>query len=173
MLHLCMQSYVMQLSPQRKLEVRDAADKLLLDAGITNELPIHTEKVASHLGYRVQAFIPSKVTEGISGAVDYNDKIIFINADEVPVRQHFTLAHEIGHIQLHNGETIVDFREALFSPTSEKEHEANEFAGVLLMPSESFYLRWIETGGELADMRKIFGVSEQAIKMRAGALGLL
>ena len=131
----------MALSEEKRLEIRQKAEKLLLSAG--NSLPVKLGSVAEHLGYKVTAFVPDKETENISGAVNQNDKIIFVNSAEGSGRRRFTLAHEIGHVVLHPG-PVVDLRETEGSKEP-KEKEADYFAACLLMPETEFtrYPDWM------------------------------
>lgn len=162
----------MALTTHRKLEIRQAADSLLLASGIVRETPINTEAIARHLGYKVVAFTPDAVTAGISGAVHHGLKTIYINFEEKAVRQHFTLAHEIGHAVLHAGEDIVDLRDSLTSPRNDKEREANLFAAELLMPLDLFFPAWIKHEGDHRTLGGVFGVSPEAVRIRAAQFDL-
>lgn len=163
----------MALSLDRKLEVSQKADSLLLKSGVSLDTPINTEAIARHLNYTVGSFVPDPSTKEISGAVDHEKKHIFLNGEEAPVRQHFTLAHEIGHVVLHAGESIVDFRTQINAPASDREFEANYFASCLLMPSSLFFPQWIKQGGDVKILGRIFGVSSEAVNIRAKELKLL
>jgi Zn-dependent peptidase ImmA (M78 family) len=64
--------------------------------------------------------------------------IIGVNSSHAPVRQRFTIAHEIGHLIMHKGTPVfvdrlirVDRRDGT---TSKQERDANAFAAELLMP---------------------------------------
>ena len=68
-----------------------------------------------------------------------NDIIIFTNSCSRLSREIFTLAHEIGHVILHLGETdsfIDDSVSIKGKSTDAKEQEANYFAACLLMPDD-------------------------------------
>ena len=157
----------MSLSAERRKEIKRDAEDLLLASGKGEAMPIDTAAIARHLGFEVRGFEPNAKTEAISGAVDHRGKTIYINADEPTVRQHFTLAHEIGHVRLHAGETAVDFRDSLMVPRNDREREANLFAAELLMPTEVFFRTWIEQEGEIKWVARVFGVAEEAVKIRA------
>ena len=77
------------------------------------------------------------VSQGAAG-------VIVVQAKEVPLRQRFTIAHEIGHhclkhqfepgaLHIDRGFTIA-FR-TRFADVDRREAEANEFAATLLMPA--------------------------------------
>lgn len=67
------------------------------------------------------------------------DIIIFTNSSLRLSREIFTLAHEIGHIELHFGKekSFVDNHYTVFGKSNETaEQEANYFAACLLMPKD-------------------------------------
>ena len=112
--------------------------------------------------------------------------VIGVNKDQAQVRQRFTIAHELGHLKLHEHRQVhVDreFRVRFRSGTSSQginrdEMEANRFAAELLMPLE-FLRRDIEerdfalTDNEaLWSLAKIYGVSAQAMAFRLNGLGI-
>ena len=158
----------MSLTAERNLEIRRNAESLLEEFGFQNDdLPVPTEKIADMLGYKAQAFWPTAVTQDVSGVVDYASKTISVNKSESARRQHFTLAHEIGHVRLHAGESIIDYRKNIDNPQTTKEWEANRFASELLMPSDLFYRYWIAFEGNLKNLASKFGVSEEGVEIRA------
>jgi len=83
-------------------------------------------------------------------------------------RQRFTIAHELGHLVLHPG------RRALVS-AARAESEAHRFAGAFLMPRERAEEAF--SGGlmlqDLARLKQRWGISIQALLMRASALALI
>lgn len=82
-------------------------------------------------------------------------------------RQRFTVAHELGHLVLHTARRSVEAKEA--------EKEAHRFAGAFLLPEErareafegTFTLR------DLAQLKQRWGISIQALIMRASHLGII
>lgn len=85
---------------------------------------------------------------------------MLINARQPVDRLRWTLAHELGHLCLH----------AEFIST-DPEQEANAFAAEFLMPAEVIrpQLRNLTTG-RLADLKRQWGVSMQALVERAHQL---
>lgn len=81
-----------------------------------------------------------------------------------PDRDRFTLSHEIGHVVLHSNRTSLD-----------PEREANRFAGALLISERSARseLHSMVTLNQLARTKARFGISIQALIMRAAALGII
>jgi Zn-dependent peptidase ImmA (M78 family) len=160
----------MILTAERIQEIKADAEQLLRESGYDNILPVPTEKIAQKLGYKTQGFFPNEITKDVSGIVDYASRTIAVNTSESPRRQHFTLAHELGHVRLHEGQTFVDYRSAIDAPSNDKEREANRFASELLMPSDLFYQYWIAFEGDLKRLASKFGVSEEAIRIRSAEL---
>lgn len=113
--------------------------------------------------------------------------VIGVNWTDPPVRQRFTMAHEIAHHELHGGETYVDrgnyivqFRDASSgSGTKTEEREANQFAAALLMPAPWVRQAFLQQPFDLTDddglrsLAERFQVSTQAVSYRLGNLGLL
>ena len=107
--------------------------------------------------------------DGLTARVRREDKsiasVVVVNRDDWGERQRFTLAHELGHMVLDP------------APKIDEEKAAHRFAGAFLMPAE--YLR-SEIGkhrrsmgwGELFDLKRIFGVSVQALTYRCKDLGI-
>lgn len=81
-----------------------------------------------------------------------------------PDRDRFTLGHEVGHVVLHSHRTSTD-----------PEKEANRFAGALLISEEAArsLLYPTVTLNQLARVKAQFGISIQALIMRAAGLGII
>lgn len=93
--------------------------------------------------------------------------IIFTNTSMLGDRQRFTLAYEIGHLVMH-----------LQNPPAFKRdisHEANMFAAAFLMPAKEIKDDFDDniTIPKLAELKKKWKVSMQALLYRASDLGLL
>lgn len=86
--------------------------------------------------------------------------VLLLNAAAPVDRKRLTLAHELGHLVLHNGVA-----------TEDPEREANEFAAEFLMPAHVIKpdLR-PATLGHLRDLKRVWGVSMQALFERAYSL---
>ena len=77
----------------------------------------------------------------LSGFIGYGENgmsVICVNYKRPIGHQNFTLAHELGHWLLHNGQNISDNDEDCTWSKDEKEQEANMFAGELLYPERFF-----------------------------------
>ncbi|MEJ7787750.1 MAG: XRE family transcriptional regulator [Solirubrobacteraceae bacterium] len=83
-------------------------------------------------------------------------------------RIRFSLAHELGHAVLHETALIPDSREA--------ERHANQFAGAFLMPAADLLAELPRRRLALEDLlvlKRLFGVSMQAIAMTAHSAGAI
>ncbi len=86
----------------------------------------------------------------------------FMNADVPGDRLRWNLAHELGHIIMHR------------EPAPNQEDEANAFAGALLMPAREIKKDLAHlTLAKLADLKRYWKVSMQALIMRAHDLGAI
>lgn len=156
--------------------VKKSAARLLLEEhGLAKTYPVPLEILAKKMGFSCYTFEPDELTQDVAGVVVYNKKEIWLNADDPPERQRFTLAHEIGHIHLHNKrEAIIDFRKNLKPDvTDPKEVEANRFAADLLMDKEHFVHFWLDNDFTVESAASAFGVSRQAARIRARELKLI
>ena len=112
--------------------------------------------------------------------------VIGVNSLEAPVRQRFTIAHELGHFHLHPAREFVDrsfatrFRNELArAGVDSDEIEANRFAAELLMPVEFVHKDLADVEIDVADadelierLAKRYQVSKQAMTIRLTTLGL-
>lgn len=91
--------------------------------------PVDVDWLAERLG--TQVFYAPDL--GCSGAVDprTSPARIWVNASEAPVRQRFTLAHELGHLLLHPAD--VAFRDTTFVGGA-LEAQANGYAANIIIP---------------------------------------
>lgn len=105
---------------------------------------------------------------------------IYINRQDSPTRQLFTLAHELGHFFLHRQEEEEFVDGALVMNRDEdgkygkKELEANEFAGNLVMPEVMIRKRIGEKpldDEKVLELASVFGVSPLAMALRLRSIG--
>ena len=107
--------------------------------------------------------------DGLTTRVRREDRsvasVIVVNRGDWGERQRFTVVHELGHM-------VLDV-----APKIDDEKAAHRFAGAFLMPAET--LR-VEIGkrrksmgwSELFDLKRLFGVSVQALTYRCKDLGI-
>ena len=131
------QSYVGGQSPDYRLAKR-AALSLIQEMGIADP-PVDPILIASSLDVRVHFVTFDSEREGVSGFYDCEEDAIFVNRHEFPLRQTFTVAHELGHKVLHEEwARSADYQVLLRDTTKQnqdyREREANVFAAELLMP---------------------------------------
>lgn len=103
----------------------------------------------------------------VSGFYDPEDRKIYVNENEDPYQQRFTLAHELGHHFLHrqwaHSEDYKVLLRGEIDEITQYDVEANEFASNLLMPKfmlDRYRDLPIET------LFKLFAVSIHAIENR-------
>ena len=94
------------------------------------------------------------------------DAVILVNRKDSGERQRFTLTHELGHLVL----TVDD--------KVDSEKAAHRFAGAFLMPADAVRTeigrRRTSIGwSELFNLKRVFGVSVQAIVYRCRDLGII
>jgi Zn-dependent peptidase ImmA (M78 family) len=167
------------------------ACSLIQKYGIS-EPPIPVEEIAKGEG----AIIVRHHFEGSESGFTLRSKdqtIIGINTRTSRRRQRFTIAHEIGHLKMHEGRLIVDHsvridrRDDVSSiGTDRQEIEANAFGAALLMP-QHFVVDYVRrfashrsndpgpfTREELiSQLARDFDVSVEAMGFRLINLGIL
>ena len=121
---------------------------------------------------KVKIVVAEELPYSASARYENQNWIITLNGQEKPLRQRFSLAHEIKHIIDHptKYELYLDF--VGITHNNKAEHQADYFAANLLMPREHvlrLYKRGMCTPTELA---KIFQVSPRAMHIRMHQLKL-
>jgi Zn-dependent peptidase ImmA (M78 family) len=133
--------------------------------------------IARELGVNVWAM--HSMPANISGKI-FRDSLnggtsgfsIAVNADEHPVRQRFTIAHEIAHFILHRarletGDLVDDtmYRSGL---STAEEIAANRLAAQILMPMELIQTLISQGVNDVPSLAAKFQVSQAAMKIRLG-----
>ena len=149
------------------------------------EVPVPVEQIARRLGAQVAY---EDFDGDISGMLfrDEGRKVIGVNSRHAPTRQRFTVAHEVGHLEMHKGQRVfidrfvrVNMRDG---QTNLEERQANAFAAELLMPralvpdeTERLLARHRDvTQPELVStLAQRFQVSPAAMQYRLMNLGML
>lgn len=123
----------------RKKEIRIKANLFRENCKINQYGIIDLFQDCKRLGYKILRYPLGENSDlGLTLKKD-SDIIIFTNTSSRLSREIFTLAHEIGHVQLHldtNVSFVDDSVTTSDRTTDEKEQEANYFAACLLMPVE-------------------------------------
>lgn len=127
-------------------EARKAASALLAECSIDSP-PVPVHAIAEKLGLDVEL----RALGELSGRLE--DGVIVVNSKHHPVRQRFTIAHELGHQRLH---TTHD------SAAGDIERQADAFAGALLMPTQLLRAA-VSREPEFDHLRRLFDVSRPAL----------
>jgi hypothetical protein len=89
-----------------------------------------------------------------------------------PLRQNFTIAHELGHYILHSRSGKVAPMVAGRKGSTRVEWEANWFAASLLMPEKEFKMWALKPEVRDLTLSGVFGVSLEAVQVRKQALDI-
>lgn len=134
--------------------------------------PIIPSDIANNYGLMLLYADFSDQYSDVAGFLDIDKKTIFVNNNDAPNRQTFTIAHELGHWLLHreiikkdSSKYSVFLRRPLDSKENDfMEKEANCFAANLLVPKE-FLLKYKDIA-DTTTLAKIFIVSQEVIGFR-------
>ena len=170
----------------RRKQIRETVERLLDEHGV-KQGAVPVEKIVRSMGIEVKL---DNVDDDLSGFLFREDgrAVIGANKSHHPNRRRFTIAHELGHFLLHEGEVVhldevpasftVDFRDNLSSRgEDDNEKEANLFAAELLMP-EKFLRQELQgkrvdlfgDGDLLEKLAEKYKVSVQALTFRLSYL---
>lgn len=166
-------------------KVEKKAIEILEELNI-NQLPIPVEEIAQKRGLSIKLYDLGTDVSGVL-VIDTGKGTIGVNLNEPKIRQRFTVAHELGHYELHKQETglfidrgfAVLFRNQQSSTGEERrEQEANAFAAALLMPEKLLVNEIKNRNFDLTDedsmreLAKLFSVSALAMTYRIANLNL-
>lgn len=168
----------------RRKHIRELAEKLLRKHN-PKGAPVKVKDIAEALGIEVKL---EEVDDDLSGFLYRERKsgrtVIGANANHHKNRQNFTIAHELGHYLLHEGETVhldskkpgytIQLRNPMSSTGEDlSEREANLFAAELLMPATLLEkhlsgksLDLLEDDTFLRKLAVKYGVSVQTLTIR-------
>ncbi|MGW5480463.1 ImmA/IrrE family metallo-endopeptidase [Streptomyces sp. NPDC004008] len=153
-----------------------------------DDFPVPVESIARAEG----VIITRKAFDGTQSGFALRNgqtRIIGVNSATSPRRQRFTIAHEMGHLALHEGKPLIvdhamriDWRNDVSSlGTNDEEIEANAFAAEMLMPGRmirSQVASYAREGNITRDrlivkLARDFDVSAEAMGYRLINLGIL
>lgn len=166
--------------------IDEKAQKLLEQSDALVQ-PVDLNRVVEHLKLSIKE---KPLEDEYSGFLAVKEKTIVVNSRHVPVRRRFTIAHEIGHYQLHrkqnNNMAVFIDRAAYYRKDSAEgmEHrmelEANAYAAGLLMPEILLddYLEKhpdldLEKSAGIKALTEEFEVSKPAMEYRLKNLGFV
>lgn len=171
--------------------IKKHAEEIIEKYALT--VPVHVFELADIMGIKWQTTNPERLKkivdkklykkdiiqneEDIYGYFDHESRTIYLNdTDQHITRQRFTMAHEIGHVALHehlkNLLQTVFLRQDIFTPRDSIEEEANYFAGYLLMPDRDiqdrlkFTVLMTSPTEVIRTLAKTFAVSPEALRIR-------
>mgnify|MGYP001567997187 CR=1 FL=1 len=133
---------------------------------------IPVQEIAQREGLTIVYFPPNTETsKKVSGFFDPKTKTIYVNSDDPPARQSFTIAHELGHFELDHSPDKYNVLPRFASPIDKDptEQEANCFAANLLVPNDMLQKiinRYNLTKQDTTLLADLFGVSTDVIKYR-------
>ncbi len=139
-------------------------------------LPVDVAAIAERRGCELRADdLP------VSGEVcrDGDRCVIRYNAGDHEVRRRFTIAHELGHVELgHLDGTEKCLRDPRRNYSLEnfdpRERDANRFAAALLMPARAVRAAVVRMADpDVERLAKLFGVSRLAMGIRLKQLGII
>ena len=167
--------------------VIDEKAKKLLEKANALVQPVDLYKVVEHLKLSLKE---KPLEDEYSGFLAVKEKTIIVNSFHAPVRRRFTIAHEIGHYQLHRLErkdtpvfidrTVYHRKDNTSDNDYQMEIEANAYAAGLLMPDVLLdeYLEKhphldLETPANIKMLAEEFEVSRPALEYRLKNLGFV
>ena len=172
----------------RQVQKARSAATALLEAHGVLDAPVDVVRIAQQYA----GVVFKSLDEEVSGALiplNAQQYTILVNANQAPVRQRFTVAHELGHLILHaytspHADRVFRFRDAQSSQgVAAEEIQANQFASELLMP-KSLLVKHLQAMDALEfapsddsafdriilELSTIFEVSKQAMTIRLSSL---
>jgi len=153
-----------------KAFVEDYADKVrdALDVQPREDLNKLVELLGGRLNYLdLDEWAEASGSIYVHGKHDFD---IVVPIYTSPLRDRFTIAHELGHYFLHSRQGEVQLI-ATRRGTGRTEWEANWFAAALLMPASLFRIACQKHGDDIERIAADFAVSVDAAKTRKAALG--
>ncbi len=151
---------------------------LLKDLGISKPSEIELDVIAWHCGLQIQ-YRPLQGCD--ARVVGLGDKgLLTIDSRQMPVRQRFSIAHELGHWQLHRGQLMMCRAEEIESTKAvarSYEKDADAFAAAVLMPAYLFgpaadQFARNEPWARVASLAAEFQTSTLATALRIVRLGI-
>lgn len=153
-------------------EVKRKADGLTAEYSVP---PIPVAEIAEFQGTQVVLIDFGRYKDRVAGFCDFAEGKIYVNSDDISVRQSFTIAHELGHWLLHKHLFSEDPAAypvlPRFQRTDENnplEKEANHFAANLLVPDR--LLKPVKNA-PVAALAGIFQVSKTMMEFRVKNVG--
>jgi Zn-dependent peptidase ImmA (M78 family) len=150
----------------------EAAETARSELGLSPTRPIDDLLKLAEMDMGVAVLLHPLGDKGVDGAyrLDRDQPFILDNSSKAPVRQRFTLAHEIGHHRLGHSGRIE--QKISFADNDPEEVQANYFAAEFLASSPALE-RWLQKRSypqldldTLVDLASTFGVSAEMMLIR-------
>ena len=165
----------------------DEKAKRLLQQSEALALPVDLNQV---VGYLELSLNEKPLENEYSGFLAVKEKTIVVNLHHPPVRRRFTIAHEIGHYQLHRRESddipvfidraVYHRKESATGVDYLMEMQANAYAAGLLMPEvlldeylDNHPALDLEKPADIKTLAEEFEVSRPAMEFRLINLGFV
>ena len=156
----------------------DAADSLRKHWGLGAKPIDNIVFTVEDKGVPITTFeTPTDSIDAFSQMIDISNKSLYLigysSNKTSAARIHFDVAHELGHIIMH--EWSEDVEALTKEEFKEREREANEFASAFLLPRDSFYFDIKNTNLTIpmyTQLKKKWKVSIAAMSRRAYTLGV-
>jgi Zn-dependent peptidase ImmA (M78 family) len=158
------------LSKQREIEI----EKIVAEFCLSYQFYYpedHIFDLANKMGISVykKRFSDPKISAELIRDGSNEPIKIFLSEEEPKERRSFSLAHEIGHLVLHEPKPVahrIDCYSYGTDDESVQELEANFFAATLLMPKDTLAEMLNIHGDNIEMLTKVFAVSRSAIRNR-------
>ena len=140
----------------------------LLRANDVQEPPVDVVSISRAEGVKVIFATFDARHNHISGFYDFQENAIFVNQDEWPLRQTFTIAHELAHVWLGSGSAFNLLNLQPFDDDGEK--YCDMVAAEFLVPEVELRDVWREAGREAEPFKFLsrrFKVSPIVVARRA------
>lgn len=163
------------------LSIEEKSNQLRNYWKISNKPIKNIINVLEHNGIIVSSFNPlyGRLNYKIDGYTQQvrikNNKLFCVIVEDYKeswVRKNFSLAHELGHIILHNS---YNYSELSKSEQNQLENEANLFASAFLLPKDEFIedMKSVRSLNDFVRLKQKWFVSIGAMLIRAKQLGII
>lgn len=163
------------------LSIEEKANQLRNYWKIYNKPIKNIINVLEHNGIVVSSFNPlyGRLNYKIDGYTQQvrikNNRLFCVIVEDYKeswVRKNFSLAHELGHIILHNS---YNYSELSKSEQNQLENEANLFASAFLLPKDEFIedMKFVRSLNDFVRLKQKWFVSIGAMLIRAKQLGII
>lgn len=134
--------------------------------------PINVYQLARKMDIDVFAEENTDYSGRLNVDIETSKVSIYVNAKESEERKRFTVAHEIGHLILHDIKNGGDlFRDKNFAVKDTKEAQANGYAANLLVPMWLLKIIAPKYNYKVDQLCKVFIVSSKVMSIRLWKMG--